>query len=359
VIEASQLGLEPDNTLGYAYLIPYGKTAQLQIGWRGFIKLAHNSGIVSNVYAMVVHSNDRYEIKQGLHRDLIHEPTSSADEGEVVAAYAVVKYKDGTEDFEWMWKKDIDKIRSMSKAKNSDAWSNHYEEMAKKTVIRRLAKRLPLSAEFQRAAVHDENLDMGIVGDVDTTTGEVIDITDQLKGKLDEQDLRETQGEDTIPPGHEPPPPEEVEAKEIALVIDGESVTFPSHEDAIKRVKSWKGPYVERFFEENDVNTLPDDIKAVAQAKYIKLVGPDLPGQEPPPPPPPPEEKTPLPPIEDEKFYTDLKMFREVMEEKDYNDLVEAMRKVYYGNRELEDLSEEERGTFISRMQAQLDKKNS
>ncbi len=166
VIEASQLGLELDGVLGHAYLIPYntkyGKKAQLQIGYRGFIELARRSGQVSTIFAHVVHENDEWDFQLGLDPKLYHKPTRE-DPGEIIAAYAVVKMKDGSTDFEWMWKRQIDAVRKRSKAADDGPWVTDYEEMAKKTVIRRLAKRLPLSIEFQRAAVADEYIEAGVL----------------------------------------------------------------------------------------------------------------------------------------------------------------------------------------------------
>ena len=195
VIEASQLGLEPDGVLGYAYLVPYKVKgvyrAQLQIGYRGFIDLAYRSGRVTKIYAQVVHANDKYDIAFGLQPKLLHVPTSSEDEGEIIAAYAVVHFKEGEPDFEWMWKKDIDKIRKGSQAADDGPWVTHYAEMAKKTTIRRLAKRLPLSPEFQKAAVVDEYVEAGIQN---VTNGIIVEPTmieeksavklEELKGKL-------------------------------------------------------------------------------------------------------------------------------------------------------------------------------
>ena len=179
VIESSQLGLEPDGILGYAYLIPYGNKAQLQIGYRGLIDLAFRSNRVSNISAQVVHKKDKYEYEEGLEKKLKHVPTSEEDEGDIVAAYAAVHFKDGNKDFEWMWKKDIDKIRKSAKASKDGPWVTHYVEMAKKTAIRRLAKRLPLSPEFQRAAVLDEYISEGVADN-----GQIIDVDSEAVESL-------------------------------------------------------------------------------------------------------------------------------------------------------------------------------
>ncbi|MBW1723713.1 MAG: recombinase RecT [Deltaproteobacteria bacterium] len=151
---------------------------------RGFLDLARRSGQVITLYAHVVHENDEWDFEYGLEPTLHHKPTKD-DPGEMVGAYAVVRLKDGGYDFEWMWRREIDAIRRSSKAAGDGPWVTHYEEMAKKTVIRRLAKRLPLSIEFQRAAVADEYAEAGVFTEdvVDMTTGEVVDVQAKTKMK--------------------------------------------------------------------------------------------------------------------------------------------------------------------------------
>jgi phage RecT family recombinase len=75
--------------------------------------------------------------------------------GEMYAAYALCRFKDGSEKCEVMTKEEIEKIRSKAKAGKGEAWTNHYNEMAKKTVFHRLCKWLPLSPEI-RDAVESE-----------------------------------------------------------------------------------------------------------------------------------------------------------------------------------------------------------
>jgi len=118
-----------------------------------------------------------------------------------------VRLKDGGYDFEWMWRREIDAIRRSSKAAGDGPWVTHYEEMAKKTVIRRLAKRLPLSIEFQRAAVADEYAEAGVFTEdvVDMTTGEVVDV--QAKTKMKLEALKEKMKQDNV---SELPEPQEV-----------------------------------------------------------------------------------------------------------------------------------------------------
>jgi recombination protein RecT len=164
VLQAAQLGLDVDGFLGHAYLVPYwnkksGKNeAQLQVGYRGFIALARRSGEISAISAEIVYSEDSFSVSLGTDRKVTHLP-APGDRGEAIGAYAVVFYKDGFKDFEWMTKNQIEHVRKSSKAADDGPWVTHWEEMARKSPIRRLAKRLPLSAEDSaliRAAVLDE-----------------------------------------------------------------------------------------------------------------------------------------------------------------------------------------------------------
>jgi recombination protein RecT len=187
VIEASQLGLYPDGILGDAYLVPYWNNkgnrydAQLQPGYRGLINLARRSGQVSAIYSEPVYACDKFSVELGTEHKLVHVPNyddpkrgvEKDDDGVPVGlrgVYAVVKFKDDTTDFEYMPLFRIMDIRNNSKSKNREGeivgpWVSHFEEMARKTPIRRLAKRLPLSPEFAKAAVLDEYVDAGVAPD--------------------------------------------------------------------------------------------------------------------------------------------------------------------------------------------------
>lgn len=166
VMQASQLGLEIGNSLGHAYLIPYKNDGKLEcqfmIGYRGMLDLARRSGQIVSLSAQAIFENDAFEFEFGIQQKLKHVPTRS-ERGAFVGAYAIAHLKDGGYQIEVMFKNDIEKIKSRSKSANLNysPWKTDYEEMAKKTVIRRLFKYLPISIEFQRAIVLDEAADRG------------------------------------------------------------------------------------------------------------------------------------------------------------------------------------------------------
>ena len=169
VLQCAALGLEPGSALGHCYLLPFGNgkdkqgrpNAQLIIGYRGMIDLARRSGQIISLQAYCVHEQDTFNYKLGLDPDIEHIPASVADRGKVTHVYAVAKLKGGGVQFEVMSRAEIEKVRASSKAGNSGPWSSHWEEMAKKTVIRRLFKYLPVSIEAVRAVEIDEKTDRG------------------------------------------------------------------------------------------------------------------------------------------------------------------------------------------------------
>lgn len=166
IMQASQLGLEP-GILGSCYLIPFynsrlGKhECTFMPGYRGFLDLARRSGQIVSLVARAVYENDTFTYEFGLKENIIHKP-SLEDRGNIVAVYAIALLKDGGHQFDVMSKKDVDLIRSQSKSKDSGPWVTHYEEMAKKTVLRKLFKWLPCSVEMQKAVSLDEMQEAGI-----------------------------------------------------------------------------------------------------------------------------------------------------------------------------------------------------
>lgn len=151
VITAAELGLEPGGALGHAYLVPFGKVATLIIGYRGFIQLMRNSGQLSSIRAVVVHEKDVFKLREGIEQTIKHEPFLDGEPGPLKYVYCVAKLKDGSVQIEVMTRAQVDGIRARSRSGSSGPWQTDYEEMAKKTVVRRIAKYLPMSAEMEKA----------------------------------------------------------------------------------------------------------------------------------------------------------------------------------------------------------------
>jgi len=167
VMVCAQLGLEPDQFLGQAYLVPFrdnkkGVTICTLIpGYRGYIALARRSGEVQSISSQVVYEKDYFELSYGIDDKLVHRPHIDGDRGKPIGAFVVFKYKDGGYSFDFMSTEDIEKIRKRSKAATDGPWVTDWAEMAKKTVIKRHVKLAPLSVEFQRAVALEERANLG------------------------------------------------------------------------------------------------------------------------------------------------------------------------------------------------------
>ena len=177
---AAQLGVEPNTPLGQAYLIPYKNhgvlECQFQIGFKGLIDLAYRSGEVTDISAHAVHENDVFEYELGLTPKLRHVPATK-DRGDVTMYYAVFHTKSGGYGFEVMSRDDV--IRHMNEfskaaAKGFSPWQTHFDEMAKKTVVKKVLKYAPLKTEFMRAIGTDETIKSNVVSDMTDEPDETI-----------------------------------------------------------------------------------------------------------------------------------------------------------------------------------------
>lgn len=166
MMQAAQLGVEPNTPLGQAYLIPYRNKevmeVQFQLGYRGMIDLAYRSGEVQNIQAHEVYENDTFEYELGLEPKLRHIPALK-DRGNVILYYAVFKLTNGGVGFEVMSKEDVEAFaKKKSKTYGTGPWQSDFDAMAKKTLVKRLLKFAPLKSDFVRAVTADETIKSGI-----------------------------------------------------------------------------------------------------------------------------------------------------------------------------------------------------
>lgn len=201
VMQASILGFKPSDSLGQVYFVPYGKSVQFQIGYKGYIDLARRSGQIKTLYAYPVYQNDHFEYELGLEPKLTHRPAQE-DRGEMTFVYAVAHYKDGGYNFVVLSRNEVERLRlrnAFQKSKPSGAWATDYEAMSCAKAIKQLSKYMPLSEEMQGAVLSDEGviqpdnfsndqtgsldadgiypeadeIDVEVMEDVDTETGEL------------------------------------------------------------------------------------------------------------------------------------------------------------------------------------------
>lgn len=209
---SASLGLLLDPALGHGYILPFRDNkkqrllAQFIPGYRGYLHLARQSGEISSVSAYEVCAKDHFVYELGLNEKLEHKP-AMGDRGELVYVYCIVRHKDGGHHVEVMTKGDVDRIRARSQSKNSPAWRDDYMMMARKTVIRRASKYMPLSV--QRAAALDAAYDTGRIAHIENgeivIEGEEADDAPQIEhggSKLEQFEGRH--GGATDEPAHDP-----------------------------------------------------------------------------------------------------------------------------------------------------------
>lgn len=164
LMNAAQLGLEPNTPLGQAYLIPYKNKGtlecQFQLGYKGLIDLAYRTGQIQIIQAQAVREYDCFEYQYGLDSRLVHRP-GEGERGEITFIYGLFRLSNGGYGFEVSSKVDMDAFAarySKSFGSKYSPWTECYEDMAKKTVIKRALKYAPISSDFQKALSMDETI---------------------------------------------------------------------------------------------------------------------------------------------------------------------------------------------------------
>ena len=143
LLDLAQLGIEADGRR--AHLIPYGKACTLIIDYKGLVELVKRGGDVVTIHADKVCKNDNFVVDMGEIKK--HQIDYSRARGDAYAYYAYAKMKDGSIQTQVMTLDEVEKIRQSSNGKNGTPWTQHFDEMAKKTCFRRLSKWLPMLPE--------------------------------------------------------------------------------------------------------------------------------------------------------------------------------------------------------------------
>lgn len=196
LMNAAQLGLEPNTPLGQAYLIPYKNNnkgvieCQFELGYKGIVDLAYRSGEISTIQAHEVYPGDDFEFVYGMESNLTHRPAMDEPEDDPIWYYALFRLVNGGGNFEVMGVNAIRKhaARYSESYKSSfSPWKTNFDEMAKKTVLKKVMKYAPIKTEFVRALETDGTIkteigeDMTAIpaeytvrdDDVDKDTGEI------------------------------------------------------------------------------------------------------------------------------------------------------------------------------------------
>ncbi len=153
LLDCASLGLEPDNRR--AHLIPYGNNVQLIVDYKGVVELVMRNGDVRKLHADIVYEKDVFEYDRG--EVTKHSIVFDKERGKPIAAYCIATLKSGETSAAVMTVDEINAIRDKAKSGKSDPWVNHWGEMAKKTVFKRLAKWLPMTPEVKAAAEYGDD----------------------------------------------------------------------------------------------------------------------------------------------------------------------------------------------------------
>jgi recombination protein RecT len=171
VMRATSLGLDLEPAMNEAFLVPRwnkkvnGYECQFQPGYQGLRKLALQSGEISYIQSRLVHEGDefRYEFDPDL--KFRHVPCLRADRGPVTHLYNVGKLKSGDPVIEVMTAEEVEAIHRRSESyvtakskgwTEQGPWVTDWNEMGKKTVLKRNCKALPRSLSLAQAIDADD-----------------------------------------------------------------------------------------------------------------------------------------------------------------------------------------------------------
>ena len=221
LMNAAQLGLEPNTPLGQAYLIPYSGKVQFQLGYKGLIELARRAGITIQVHEIC--EKDVFEYEYGLDPKLRHVP-SLGNRGKVIGYYCLWKNKDGQFGIEVASRSEIDAFaKEKSQAYKSGPWKTDFDAMAKKTMIKRALKYAPVAVEVGDGIAADNTVKNVSLKDIESDGFDINLVKDETPEEepepakpIADQKTGEIIDAEIIPP--EPERPEPVDPGEQSLL---------------------------------------------------------------------------------------------------------------------------------------------
>ena len=127
-----------------AHLVPMAGQCIYVRDWKGDVELMVRSGSIRSAKPVAVHAGDHFEtgIRDG--REYV-DWAPGAQRGDVIGAFVLATLPRNEWTVEWMTRDEIDAIRKRAPMPDSPLWKHHFAEAAKKTVVHRLAKRMPKS----------------------------------------------------------------------------------------------------------------------------------------------------------------------------------------------------------------------
>lgn len=241
MMTCAQLNLEPNTPQGLAYLIPYNRECQFQVGYKGLMQLMYRSGAIASFNADVVY---RQEVEQGLfeyesgisprisHKiDLLNPEARTGKPEDVIAAYAAVVLKTGEPIVRLVTKMEIDQARALNRG-NSPAWRDHYAAMAIKTAIKRLSAWLPVTKVADAFAAEEATATAAeaVVEHEKPSPAATVDaINAMLEHEPQPAEVTTTEKEEpaTAEPAEEKPAEQPTQKAEPAPQVQGEKIKCP------------------------------------------------------------------------------------------------------------------------------------
>lgn len=170
IVKATQMGLIIGSSFGQAYLVPFGKECTLMPGYRGYVVLAERAGTALTGHC-VCENDPVYKCLYGSAEQIKHEPAIN-NRGKIICAYAVARKqvirKDGSiitmQKIDHMSMEELEKREACTKTDGS-FYKKWRKEMYRKAPVRRLAKYLDLSPEFEMLREIDNTIDSGMTID--------------------------------------------------------------------------------------------------------------------------------------------------------------------------------------------------
>jgi recombination protein RecT len=140
-VKAAILDLPIEPALGLAYIVPYKKIATFQIGYKGLINLCMRTNMYLVINAGPAFQGQTVDVNQMTSAVMI---TGAPTSEEAIGFFAYFKLLNGLEHSEYM---TVDQIHIHAKryapsySYSNSAWQTNFNDMARKTVLKRLINR--------------------------------------------------------------------------------------------------------------------------------------------------------------------------------------------------------------------------
>lgn len=178
---AASMDLPLHPSLGYAALVPFnskeGCFAQLQVMTKGYVEMFIRSGQCKSLICEVVRKGELVKKNKFTGEYVFDESKRESDE--IIGVVAAFELVNGYRKVEYMTVQEVkDHAQKFSQAyrKNAAIWKDNWEEMMKKTCLKRLLVRwAPKSIEMQKMAMFDQSIVKGSIENIDNAEANYAD----------------------------------------------------------------------------------------------------------------------------------------------------------------------------------------